>query len=859
MKNLFLIFLLLCGSAGAAQKRLLALPFRAPSQQMTVAALLESVARETGLVIEYASTTLDGSRLVQLAGNENSVGAVLRTVLAGQYVRLAEKNGKIMLVPSSQPLKSDALLPQYQLFGFIKAQDSNEPLVDANIQSGHSGKGTVSNPYGYFSLTLPEGSHQVLISFTGFAPLLLQLDLKQHEHRDILLQPLPVVQDTLVVQSGGHRKDASDKISPENQAPYSWFLGSHDPIRATYMLPGVKNVPESFNGMLVRGGGADENLFLLDGNPVYNPTHMLGALSVVSPTALKSMRLYKSDFPARFSGALSSVMDVYTKDGNMQRWTGEASLGFLAGAVTVEGPLVKDKASLMASFRHSWPYGFLRFFHKGLRPEFRDVHVKGTRLLDKRNKLTANFYWGEDELRQDNKRIDNLHQWGNLLGSLAWNRVLGRRSFVNTSVNMSRYYNLGGFQYTLYDGEQDDSVLQVRSLGTYSSIEQYSARTGAEIYLSPRLKLNAGARLSYSIIRPFETKISETLQDNQKDFGSFPALPFGELSAYGEWEYRPGKWFFRPGLHLSGYRYRDFRFLSPQPRFFVSRQAGRALSLYASFTHMTQFLHLVTNPYLGANSNLWVPSTRLLQPEQSRSYNLGLQWRGSYALRLSVEGYLKKMEQVTNVAEGKSYFINSKNWQQNIESGRGRCYGLESRLEHKGRKLSLQAAYTLAWSWRRFASINGGMEFPYKYDRRHDGNLGVTCHLPKGLALSLLWSFATGDRITLPDQIYPDFDYAQGIQNPEDLLKDYRFIYHFSGVNQFRTAPYQRLDLSVRWEPQKKSRFRSQFSAGVYNVSGAPDQYTYDLRGSLRTRRILVETRGGSFLVTPYISYLLKF
>lgn len=859
MKNLFLIVLLLTGHRMAAQKKLLALPFQAAPQQTTVAALLESVSRKTGLVVEYASTTLDPGTVVQLEGTENSVGAVLQKALEGQYLRLAEKNGKILLVPSPHPLKKEVLLPQYQVFGFIKAEDSNEPLIDANIQVGNSGKVVVTNPFGYFSLTLPEGPHQLLISFSGFEPRLLQLNLARHEHQEIRLRPLPVVQDTVMVQSGGYRKDGSDKITPETLEPYSWFLGSHDPIRASYLLPGVKNVPESFNGILVRGGGADENLFLLDGNPVYNPTHMLGALSVVSPTSLKSMRLYKSDFPARFTGALSSVMDVYTKDGNMQRWTGEANLGFLAGSVTAEGPLVKEKASVMASFRHSWPYGFLRYFHKGLRPEFRDVHLKGTGLPGRRNKFTANFYWGQDELRQDNKSIDNLHQWGNLLGSVAWNHLWGRRSFTNTSLNMSRYYNLGGFQYTLYAGENDDSVLQVRSLGTYSSIEQYNLRSGSEIYLSPQLKLNAGARLSYSVIRPFETKISETLQDNGREFGSFPPLPYGELSAYGEGEFRWNKWFLRPGLHFSAYRYRDYRFFSPQPRLFVSWRAAQNLSLYGSYTHMTQYLHLVTNPYLGANSNLWVPSTRLVQPEQSRSGNLGIQWRGPRALRLSVEGYYKTMEQVTNVAEGKSYFINSRNWQQNIESGRGRCYGLESRVEHRGQRLSVQAAYTLAWSWRRFSSINGGREFPYKYDRRHDANLGMTFHFRKGLAASLLWSFATGDRITLPDQIYPDFDFAQGIQDPGDLLKDYRFIYHFSGVNQFRTAPYQRLDLSLRWEPQPKKKLRSQFAVGVYNVSGAPDQYIYDLRGSLRTRQILIETRGGSFLVTPYFSYLIQF
>lgn len=224
-----------------------------------------------------------------------------------------------------------------------------------------------------------------------------------------------------------------------------------------------------------------------------------------------------------------------------------------------------------------------------------------------------------------------------------------------------------------------------------------------------------------------------------------------------------------------------------------------------------------------------------------------------------LDGYYKNLVNVTNYVEGKSSFINDKNWEQNIETGKGRSYGAECMLQKKENKLSWQLAYSLSWSWRHFESINDGKEFPYKYDRRHTLNFGSTVIITPHMDASALWTFATGDVYTLPSQIYPDFDNAQQVSSPDDPLNNYRFTYHYSTINQHRTKPYQRYDASLNYHSKKDKEIYSLLTAGIYNITGSADQYTYTLRGSLGSKSIIIKTGNSVFKMMPYLSYTLKF
>ncbi|RTL60857.1 MAG: TonB-dependent receptor [Sphingobacteriales bacterium] len=851
--------LILWSSLHAQQIELLARPYHCNLKKGKVKDFLEEINNKSGIIIEYASSSLELEKIIELDGNETSLGAVLQKVLHSQRVKLQKLNNKIILVPATSVINTDAFVPSYTFYGFVKDEFGKEPLIDATIQEKQSRRGILTNSHGFFSLTLSEGTHQVEISYSGYFRKLIDIYLHSNKRFDIELSARKEIQEEVIVVSGnGLKRNGSDKISTDEEGEINYFMGENDPIRSAYLLPGVKNITESFSNMLVRGGSTDENLFLLDGNPVYNPTHMLGSLSIVNQTSVKSMRLFKNDFPAKYGGALSSVIDVYTKDGNMEHWQGEANAGLLAGSFTLEGPIVKNKTATMVSFRHSWPVSGLKIFQKNIDPDFYDLHLKLTHLLDKNDKLMINFYTGRDRIKQTQDNADNLHRWGNIVASAGWNRVIGAKSYVNTSVNMSHYDNLGGFQYTLYD--QNNVPIQTKSLGTFASIVKYNARSTAEITITNKTKLNIGVEFARTIIKPFDTKLSSQLEENTSNFKSFDPLPFNELSGYAESELRlTKKLFIRPGLRFTDYHFSNYNFVGFEPRFFISYRTGHSQQVYFSVNRMTQYLHLVTSPYLGVNSDLWVPSTKILKPEQSESYNLGYSMITKNGFRLSADGYWRQLKNVTNYTEGKSYFINETNWQKNIETGKGWSYGIEWIVQKNAKKISVHAAYTLSWSWRQFYDINNGEKFPFKYDRRHNINAGFVYHPNKWLNFSALWSFATGDAFSLPDYIYPDYDNAQQIINPDDLLKNYRFIYHYSLVNQYRTSPYQRLDFAITYHTPKQKKIRSIITAGVYNVYGSPDQYAYDLRGSLNDKSIIIEQRNKLFDLTPYLSYTLKF
>ncbi len=861
--SILLILTSIINTALFAQKKaLLARPYHPTLKSGTILTFLEELNAKSGVIIEYASNSIDGSRIVVLDGTEASVGAILQKVLIGQHARLLEKNNKLILVKASSIINTDELLPEHTFYGFVKDKSNKEPLAGATVIELSTQKGIATNVFGFFSLTLPEGKHQIEISHVGFQSEIFTFTLKGNTRFDIelsLRQESEVMQVIVVPATDGIMKGSDNKIKTSQDENYNYLLGENDPLRDAYLFPAVKNIPTSFSGLFVRGGDPGENQFLMDGNIVYNPTHMLGALSIINQTSVKSMQLFKSDFPSRYGGATSSVIDIHTKDGNMEHWQGEANAGSLSGSFTLEGPVVINKTAVMASFRHSWISPLFTLFQAGFKPNFYDLHFKTTQIINKNNKLMLNFYNGKDILRQSISNTDNLHKWGNLMGSLVWNHVLGSRSFINTSVNMSRYKNLGAYKFTLYD-DDDISEIETGSVGTLTSIEQYNLKSQGEVFLNLQTKINFGVQISHSIVKPFESKFTEEIDDDESTYTSFTPLPYDELSAYGEGDIRVGnKLFIRPGLHFSAYKFKNYFHNSFEPRVFASYKIARNHNLYASYSRMTQHLHLVTNPYLAMNADIWVPSTKTLHPEHSDVFNLGYEFHTSTGWKTSLEGYWKELNNVTNYGEGKSFFVNDENWERNISSGRGWAYGMEWLLRKSGGNLSLLATYTLAWSWRQYQEINNGKKFPYKYDRRHSLNLGARYKLSKKLDLSALWSFSTGDVFSMPDKIYPDFDNTLQIIDPDDLLKNYRFVYHYSNFNQYRTSPYHSLDGALSFHSDKSKKNQWIITAGVYNIYGSTDQYIYEMKGSLNNKSMMAESGYKAFGMTPYLSVSLKF
>ncbi|WP_162915685.1 TonB-dependent receptor [Paraflavitalea soli] len=840
-----------------AQKSVFAIRSYIPSfQKATVKDFLDDINHSGKVVIEYASNNLDTAKVISLTGFPNTLGAVLQQVLKDQNVSILEKNNKIILIPSPVPLPADFFITHYSIYGLIKEAISGEPLADATIWHPSLQKGSLSNTFGHYTLVLPEGKQVLFISYAGYNTRKLEVDLSENTRIDLTLEPKSNIQ-AVTISAESKPGQSAENISHGAEAVQDMFLGEPDAIRSLYMQPGIKNIPEITNGLLVRGGSPDQNVFLLDGNKVFNPTHLLGTLFIINKSAVKTLNLYKSNFPARYGGGLSSVIDVVTKDGNMQQWKGEANAGVLAGSFTLEGPIKKDRAAIMLSFRHSWINPLLHVMNSGIGVNFYDLNVKYTQWLGKKDKLMLHVYAGQDDLTLHRDYTNNVQRWGNRTASLGWNRLLGPKAFINTSVNYSEYKNIAGFRYNLYDST--GASMQNRVYNTYSSIEQINAQTRLEFTASNTLRFITGAKANFTKVRPFDSNISTEFFDKPEDFTDFPPISFRELVFFLENEIRPDKEFFvRPGIHVSHFTNNGFDYTSWQPRLYATYRLDKQHQLNFSYNHMTQYLHLVTNPYLGINGDAWVPSTSSLGPEESDMVNLGYTFRNKKKLILSAEVYYKELRNVTNYVEGKNLFLNTADWEQNVQTGKGWCYGLEAKLEKTADDWYFQMGYTLSWNWRKFKGINNDEKFPFKYDRRHSLNAAATYHLNKHWNFSTLWTFSTGDVFTLPDRGYPDFDDAQQIFNPLSP-KEYRLIYHSSAINQYRTLPYHRLDFAATYEQQHTARLISRITMGIYNIYGSPNQYVYDLEGTMGKRSLVVTTQYQFFKITPYISYTFAF
>lgn len=370
--------------------------------------------------------------------------------------------------------------------------------------------------------------------------------------------------------------------------------------------------------------------------------------------------------------------------------------------------------------------------------------------------------------------------------------------------------------------------------------------------------MNAGVSVTQSVIKPFDGKITDTEEEDEKGFLSFKPLKFEQLSIYAEPEFKISKkLFLKPGVRVSGYRFENYNTLTVQPRFYLAYRINSSLKLFGSYSRMNQFLHLVINPYAGANRNMWVPSTKYLQPGWSDIYNIGFTLNNKTNWSISMDGYYKRLTNVTNFAEGKSIFISNNNWEQNIELGKGRSYGTEIMFNKAGEKFSMLANYTLSWSWRSFASINEGKEFHYKYDHRHIANIGTTFFLSGRLDISTLWSFATGNVYTQDGVVFTDT--LQQAPTGNEILEAYQFIYQYSQNNQYRAKAYQRYDASVTYHSKKGKKIYSMLKIGIYNIKGADNQYAYNLRGSLSSKSIRLRTGTSIFQIIPYFTYTLKF
>ncbi len=764
------------------------------------------------------------------------------------------------------------------LSGFVRDADTRETLIGASVFAPGLQRGAVTNVYGFFSLTLPrtpapDTTESLVISYVGYEPLALRLDRTQSLELDVALAPEADVLGTAVVTADrAERADETTRMGTVTVAAADLkkipvLLGEADILKALQLLPGVQGGTEGTSGFYVRGGGPDQNLLLLDGAPIYNASHLFGFFSVFNGDALSNVELVKGGFPARYGGRLSSVVDMRMREGNQREVTGQGSIGIIASRLTIEAPIVKDKASFILSGRRTYADLLARpFIPEGQDAGyyFWDLNAKVNATLSPKDRIFGSFYGGNDrffgDFEENGDRNTNTIDWGNRTGTIRYTRVLSPKLFLNTTLLASDYrFDLGaGFEERERPGVEPSSF----GLNYRSGIRDFSARGDIEWSPAPQHAVLSGLGVTHHRYRPGAVQV----RLEEPGFASLdtllaPSAPVSalEFQAYGEDDWRISDALrVNLGLHASLFAVDGRTFSSLEPRLAARYRIGQRTSVKASFARMRQYVHLLTNSGIGLPTDLWVPATDRVPAQSAWQVASGVSRTiGDWTLESEV--YWKEMDGLIEYREGTSFLgAAASDWEAAVTTGSGRSVGLEVLARRNAGRTTGWLGYTLANTDRTFPELNRGETFPFKYDRRHDVGLTVQHQATRGITLAMTWVYGTGSGFTAPTGRLPS-TFTSAVN--ESLNTQGRFFgegYTYAPRNSSRLPAYHRMDLGLTWNGRSWWGEHA-LVLGVYNVYARRNPFFVTAEDAEQGTEGL-SLRGYSlFQVIPSISYQFQF
>ncbi len=628
-----------------------------------------------------------------------------------------------------------SLTAQTTVSGYLTDAASGEALLAANVIELGTGQGAVANEYGFYSLTLGRrDTVRLRYSYIGYAsrdttilnpPASLAINQG--------LQTGSELETVVVTSNHGERIEQRTQMSTveipvEQIKRVPALLGEVDVLKTVQLLPGVQSGGEGTSGLYVRGGSPDQNLVLLDGVPIYNVSHLLGVFSIFNADALRNVTLTKGGFPARFGGRLSSVLSINMKEGNLNEWEGDGSVGLISSKLTLSGPIKKGRTSLLVSGRRTYAdliAGPLLKRTAGPGTEtdlglyFYDLNAKLQHKINDRHRVFLSFYNGSDlfrtEISEGPETYGGGTDWGNLISAARWNWQVGPKLFVNTTATYSRYRITVN---SLSIEGQDE--FRARYL---SGINDLGGKVDVDYIPNPNHYFRFGTGYTNHTYRPGAVSLLsrgenavnlDTLIGNRATYSN-------EVYAYAEDDITLGALKINAGLHLSGFAVEGKLYSSLQPRLGLRYLLRDDLSLKASYSKMQQYINLLASESLSLPTDLWVPSTAQVRPQQSWQVAVGAAKTYRSVYEVSLEAFYKRMDNVLSFREGASFLLGLEaDWQTKVTQGQGEAYGAEFFAQKKEGRLTGWVGYTLSWNTRQFDELNGGRRFPFRYDRRHD-------------------------------------------------------------------------------------------------------------------------------------------
>lgn len=751
------------------------------------------------------------------------------------------------------------------LSGYVKDGASGEGLIGASVSVQElPSVGIATNEYGFYSLTLPQGDYTLLVTYLGYITENKPVKLGASQKLDVSLRQnattLKEVEITTRKEDENVRSMEMSTLKMQVAQIKSMpaLMGEVDLVKAIQMMPGVQNTGEGTSGFYVRGGGADQNLILLDEAPVYNASHLMGFFSVFNADAIKDVQLYKGGIPAQHGGRLSSLLDIRMKEGNNQKMEVSGGIGTISSRLTVEAPIIKDKSSFILSGRRTYADVFFGLSSdediKGNDLYFYDLNAKVNYTLNEKNRLFVSGYFGRDVAATK----DAMMNWGNATATVRWNHLFNDRLFSNTTFIFS------DFDYALGSKEEESEF-------TWKShIKDYGIKNDYTYFLNPKNQLRFGLQVTYHNFMPAEVKPGKKSYVNALKLNSTSALEsavylsnehqitdrltvdyglrFSRFTNVGPGDvYLYDEEFETPVDTVKYSRYEKIKtYGGLEPRIAAKYDLNEVSSIKASYNRTLQYVHQVSNSTSAMPFDVWIPSSTYVKPQMADQVAAG--YFRNFADNMfegSVEVYYKWMDNQIDYKDYAEILLNER-LETELLRGTGEAYGAEFFLRKQKGLLTGWVSYTLSKTERTVPGINDGKPYAPRHDRRHSGNLVLAYQFTPSINFGANWTYSTGGAITMPVGRY------------EYNGKTYPV---YSERNGYRLPDYHRLDLSATYEKPKNEfkKYSSSWTLSVYNAYARKNAFSIYFRESEddRTKTEAVKTYLFGFL--PSLTYNFNF
>lgn len=807
---------------------------------------------------------------------------------------LFKKKGIVYMIVENQvvlkPVKSSPELPvnekkaenksktRHCISGFIKDKSTGEALIGAIIYIQGSSTGAFTNTYGYYSLTIPEGNYTLAISFMGYIPFIQNIELNKDLFVSAELSENKFSMNEIEVTADGNSSEIQNnslsqiRLSPEILSGLPGFVGEVDVIKSLQLIPGIQSFGDGSALYFVRGGNSDQNLFLIDEVPVYNPSHLFGFVSAISPEAINDVQIYKGDFPARYGGRLSSVIDISTKNGNLKKPGFSGNISPYSTSLSIEGPIIKDRCSFFLSGRLSTLY-WMKLFKAPLKSfdiSYYDINAKLNLKANDKNRLYLTFYTGNDIFNRIN--TSSIHtfgiSWNNMVTALRWNHIFNNKLFSNTTLYYSQY------NYYLYISKEQNDYWN-------SSIANMALKDDFSWFINPNNTVRSGIEVSLQFSNPGNVSISDN--EVQRNAPVIPRYKSLEYAVYLSNEQKIGKHVLLSyGFRLpvwqnigpttvynfnSGYHVFDTTNIaknsiystlySIEPRVNIQYLPGKNSVIKASYCNTTQFVQILSNSTSPFTSlDVWVPAGPNIKPQKANQFTLGYFGKlFSSKLGFSAEGFYKHYYNHIDYKDNANMLYNPL-IEGELRFGKAWSYGVELMLHKEKGKFTGWLAYTYSRSFSQTEGVNNNLVYPVYYDRPHNFCLNLSYNTNKHWAFSATWIFLSGSAITTPVGFYS----YNGYQVPV-----------YGSKNNDRLPPYHRLDISVTCRLNKPGkRFSHSLVLTIYNVYARLNPFSvnfnkFDNNGSfvipsdLNGKNELVPTVISVAGIIPSINYQIRF